>query len=77
MTANQPLQLPWRLLLLDLIGTLLIAVGLYELFTPGTGLLPGALSFPCHEWALIAAGLAVMLPAVSGLLVFLARARRR
>ena len=77
MTTNQSLQLPWRLLLLDLIGTLLIALGLYQLFYPGTGLLPGSMSFPYHEWALIAAGLAIMLPAVNGLLAFLARARRR
>jgi hypothetical protein len=35
------------------------------------------MSFPYHEWALIAAGLAIMLPAVNGLLAFLARARRR
>jgi len=77
MTANQPQQLPWRLLLLDLIGTLLIAMGLYELFNPGAGLLPDSMSFPYHEWALIAAGLAIMLPAVSGLLAFLARTRRR
>jgi hypothetical protein len=28
MTANRPIQLPWRLLLLDLAGTLLIAIGL-------------------------------------------------
>jgi len=77
MTANPPLQLPWRLLLLDLIGTLLVALGLYELFAPGPGLLPDSLSFPYHEWALIAAGLAIMLPAVSRLLAFLAQARRR
>jgi len=77
MSGNQPLQLPWRLLLLDLIGTLLIATGLYEMFNPGTGLLPDAASFPYHEWALIAAGLAIMLPAAGGLLAFLARARRR
>jgi len=76
-TAHRPLQLPWRLLLLDLIGTLLIAIGLYELFTPDTELLPDLLAFPYHEWALIAAGLAIMLPAASGLLAFLARARRR
>ena len=77
MTTNRPVQLPWRLLLLDLIGTLLIAIGLYELLAPDTGLLPDMLSFPYHEWVLIVAGLAVMLPAVSGLLAFLARARRR
>jgi hypothetical protein len=77
MTTNQPLQLPWRLLLLDLVGTLLFAMGLYELFTPGTALMPAALSFPFHEWVLIAAGLASMLPAVSGLLAVMARARRR
>jgi len=77
MTARQPLQLPWRLLLLDLIGTLLVAIGLYELFTLDTVLLPDLLAFPYHEWALIAAGLAIMLPAVGGLLAFLARARRR
>ena len=77
MSTNQHLLLPWRLLLLDLAGTLLIALGLYEMFTPGTGLLPTALTFAYHEWALIAAGLAIMLPAASGLLSFLARARRR
>jgi len=77
MTGNQPLQLPWRLLLLDLIGTLLIATGLYEMFNPGTDLLPDAVSFSYHEWVLIAAGLAIMLPAAGGLLTFLARARRR
>jgi hypothetical protein len=77
MTANRPIQLPWRLLLLDLAGTLLIAIGLYELFAPDTGLLPVVLSFPYHEWALIGAGLAIMLPAVSGLIDFLARTRRR
>jgi hypothetical protein len=76
-TANQPLQLPWRLLLLDLAGTLLIATGVYALFTPDTNLFPEALSFPYHEWALILAGLAIMLPAVKGLLAFLAQARRR
>jgi hypothetical protein len=77
MTANQPLRLPWRLLLLDLAGTLLIAMGLYDLFTPDTGLLPASLAFPHEEWALIAAGLAIMLPAVYGLLACLAQARRR
>jgi hypothetical protein len=76
-TANQPLQLPWRLLLLDLIGTLLIAMGMYELLTPGTRLLPEPLAFSYYEWVLILAGLAIMLPAVRGLLAFLAQARRR
>ena len=49
MTANQPLQLPWRLLLLDLMGTVLIAMGVYALFTPGATLFPEPLSFPYHE----------------------------
>lgn len=77
MTANPPLQLPWRLLLLDLAGTLLIVLGLYEMFVPEAGLLPAALSIAYHDWALIAAGLAIMVPAVSGLLSFLAQTRRR
>jgi hypothetical protein len=77
MTANQPLQPPWRLLLLDLIGTLLIAMGLYELFTPDTHLITDSPVFPYHEWALIAAGVAIMNAAVRGLQTFLARARRR
>jgi hypothetical protein len=76
-TANQPLQLPWRLLLLDLAGALLIAMGMYALLTPGTTLFPQPLSFPNHEWVLILAGLAIMLPAVRGLLAFLAQARQR
>jgi hypothetical protein len=76
MTATRPPQIPWRLLLLDLAGTLLVALGLYELLNPVTGLLPEALSFPYHEWVLIAAGLAIMIPAVGRLLGFLARARR-
>ena len=77
MSANQPLQLPWRLLLLDLIGTVLIAMGVYALLTPGTGLFPEPLAFPYHEWLLILAGLAIMLPAVRDLLALLAQARRR
>jgi hypothetical protein len=76
-TANQPLQLPWRYLLLDLIGTLLIASGVYALLTPGTKLFPEAWSFPYLEWALILAGLAILLPAARGLLAFLAQTRRR
>ncbi len=76
-TENQPLQLPWRLLLLDLIGTLLIAIGMYELLTPGTRLFPELLSFRYYEWLLILAGLAIMLPAARGLLAFLSQARRR
>jgi hypothetical protein len=76
-TANQPLQLPWRLLLLDLIGTVLIARGVYALLTPGTGLFPRPLAFPYHECLLILAGMASMLPAARGLLAFLAQTRRR
>jgi hypothetical protein len=76
-TANQPLQLPWRLLLLDLIGTLLIAMGVYELLSRDTRLFPEPLSFSYYEWVLILAGLAIMLPAARGLLAFLAQARRR
>jgi hypothetical protein len=76
-TASQTLQLPWRLLLFDLAGTLLIAMGMYALLTPGKTLFPQPLSFPYHEWVLILAGLAIMLPAVRGLLAFLAQARRR
>jgi hypothetical protein len=75
-TANQPPQLPWRLLL-DLMGTLLVAIGVYALFTPGTSLFPETLSFPYHEWCLILAGLAIIPPAVRGLLAFLAQTRRR
>ncbi|HYQ73375.1 MAG TPA: hypothetical protein VET88_15810 [Gammaproteobacteria bacterium] len=77
MSANRPPQLPWKLLLLDLAGTLLIAIGLYEQFAPGAGLLPEALAFPYHEGVLIITGLAAMIPAVSGLFAFLARTRRR
>jgi hypothetical protein len=76
-TANQPLQPPWRLLLLDLTGTVLVAMGVYALLTPGTTLFPEPLSFPYQAWVLILAGLAIMLPAVKGLLAFLAQTRRR
>jgi hypothetical protein len=76
-TVNQPPQLPWRLLLLDLMGALLVAMGAYALLTPGTALFPQPLSFPSHEWGLILAGLAIMLPAAKGLLAFLAQTRRR
>jgi hypothetical protein len=74
--VHRPLQPPWRLLLPDLIGTLLVATGLYELLSPETVLLPDLPAFPYHERAQIAAGLAIMLPAVSGLPAFLARLRR-
>jgi len=75
MSAHTPPRLPWRLLLLDLIGTLLTALGMYDLIVPGSGLLLHWLPPPQRGWALIAAGLVIMLPAVRGLLVFLARAR--
>ena len=77
MTANQPLQLPWRYLLLDLIGTLLIASGVYASLTPDTNLFPQALTFPNQEWALTLAGLAILLPAARGLLALLAQTHRR
>ncbi len=67
MPARQPVQLPLRLITLDLLGTLLLVFGLLELFNRDSSLFPPALHFPYYEWALILTGLLIMLPAVVGL----------
>ena len=75
MKTAGPLKLPVRLLVLDFLGTILIALGLYELFSAEGSLFPEALRFPWYEWALILIGLAIMLPAVYGMVTHLARKR--
>ncbi|MDH3527837.1 MAG: DUF1418 family protein [Gammaproteobacteria bacterium] len=67
MPADRPINLPLRLITLDLLGTLLLVSGLLELFNKDSGLIPVSLHFPYYEWALIFIGLLIMLPAVYGL----------
>jgi hypothetical protein len=67
MPARQPVNLPLRLISLDLLGTLLLVFGLLELFNWDGKLFPPALQFPYYEWTLILIGLLIMLPAVVGL----------
>jgi hypothetical protein len=67
MPADRPIQLPLRLITLDLLGTLLLVFGLLELFNKDGSLFPASLHFPYYEWVLIFLGLLIMLPAVYSL----------
>lgn len=66
------MKLPPILLVLDLMGTAIVALGLFELYAD-PGWFPPALQFRHYPWVLIAIGVALMLPA----LVFLMRAAFR
>lgn len=70
MPANGKPVIPVRLVVLDLLGTLVVAAGLYELFTDESALLPEAARFPGYALLLIVIGLAIMLPAVFGIVQF-------
>ncbi|UCC56862.1 MAG: hypothetical protein JSU75_03710 [Gammaproteobacteria bacterium] len=59
--------LPIRLIVLDLLGTLVVAAGLYEHFSDESALFPEAAQFPGYALLLIVIGLAIMLPAVFGM----------
>lgn len=75
MNPRGPAGIPLRLLVLDGIGTLLLALGLIELFNEGNGLFGNSTPFPGHDWALIVTGLLIMLPAISGIVGHLLRRR--
>jgi hypothetical protein len=64
--------LPVHLLVLDLIGALLVGLGLFEQFS-GSSLLPEALRDPGLPWVMIACGVLLMVPLV---VHFIALARR-
>lgn len=55
--------LPLHLLMLDVIGTILVGVGLFELFS-GSSFLPEAAKFDGYETAFIGIGLFLMAPLV-------------
>ncbi|MDH3899783.1 MAG: tetraspanin family protein [Gammaproteobacteria bacterium] len=67
MPATGKPVLPLRLIVLDLLGTLVIAAGLYELFTVDSRMFPASMQFPGYALLLIVIGLAIMLPAVFGI----------
>jgi hypothetical protein len=61
MTESVAIRIPPRLLVLDAIGTLLLALGIAEQFTE-LQLWPLALQFPGDGIAIMAAGVLMMLP---------------
>jgi hypothetical protein len=67
MPATGKLDLPLRLIVLDLLGTLVVAAGLYELFSNESRVFPASMQFPGYAVLLIVIGLAIMLPAVFGM----------
>ena len=67
MPASTKPVLPVRLIVLDLLGTLVIAAGLYELFSNESRMFPTSFQFPGYAVLLIVIGLAIMLPAVFGM----------
>jgi hypothetical protein len=68
--------LPIRLIVLDLLGTLVVAAGVFELFSDESALLPEAAQFPGHALLLIVIGLAIMLPAVFGIVQHYLKSRQ-
>jgi|GEM_PF-3996159 len=63
------------LLLLDLVGTLLFAAGLFTLMDFSPTLVPPSLQFPFYEWLLLLLGGAMTLPYI--LYVLSGRARQQ
>lgn len=61
--AQKPFPLPLSLLLLDLVGALLTALGLVETSNPGV-FLDSEQLFPGYNWLLIVIGGLLMLPMV-------------
>jgi hypothetical protein len=63
MTRNTPFPIPVNLMLLDLIGTLLLALGIIETVAPGQAW-PTAWVFSGLNLAFIVTGVLLMLPLV-------------
>ncbi len=63
-TTDKPLSIPARLIVLDVIGTLFVVIGLLEL-TAGIELLPAPLRFDGYGFALVVAGIVLMLPLIA------------
>jgi hypothetical protein len=55
-------RIPFRLLLIDAVGAVLVAVGILELLETGPQLVPAALQFPGIGFVLLATGSLLMLP---------------
>ncbi len=70
MPKNQKLKLPISLVILDSIGAILIGLGLYELFTKGSGLLGNSID----PKIMIIIGGCLMLPAIVHIIKFVRRA---
>ena len=60
--------LPVKLLVLDIAGALVAAVGLYELFSGGPSLMPPGLMFPGYAVAFLIVGALMMMPLVKHIL---------
>ncbi len=58
---TEKLKIKPGLLVLDLVGTVLLGLGLYEIFT-GAGLLEPTLASTEAGWLMVAAGILLMLP---------------
>ncbi len=65
---SRPSALPLKLLALDLVGALLAAIGLYEIFAGGPPLVPPALRFPGYAIAFLIIGALMMMPLVRHIL---------
>jgi hypothetical protein len=68
MPAAKAPTLPVRYLVLDLLGSLVVAAGFFELFVEDSRMFPAALRVPGHAAILIGIGLLIMLPATFGVL---------
>lgn len=67
-TQKKTPALPIKLLLLDIAGALVAAIGLYELFAGGPSLMPPGLRFPGYAIAFLIIGALMMMPLVGHIL---------
>lgn len=56
-----PFKIPLKLVVLDFIGTVLIGVGLAEMFAD-IGLVPRTMQFPNYDWLMIIFGVILATP---------------
>lgn len=65
-TNEKPFSIPTRLIVLDVVGTLLAVIGFLDL-TAGVELLPIALRFDGDGFALIVTGVILMVPLMANI----------
>jgi len=76
MAKDFRLDIPWEFLLGDVIGSLLVGVGLMEELAQAN-LVPMSWRFPNYGWAMFALGVAMMIPCTLFLITVATSARKK